>query len=383
MKRATAVIGANYGDEGKGLIVDYVAADTPGDKVVVRFNGGAQAGHTVVTPEGKRHVFSHFGSGTLAGASTYLAKHFVCNPLLFWKESDHLRELGCLPTIAADPRCLVTTPYDMMLNQAVEEKRGAKRHGSVGVGFGETIERNIYPSFQLWKSDLADREKVVKRLRLIRDQWIPTRCRALGIPPLNRKEHRLSDELLEKTADACVAFERAVGTAGAEFLERKSVIFEGAQGLCLDMNSKNFPHVTRSNTGLTNVVPLARALGLSLKVIHATRCYLTKHGAGPLPGEYVPDPPIADETNVDHPYQGVFRFGELDISSLKARIAVDLALAPGAESVIALTCTDHVTPVVVAKLKAQLGTVGFWSEGPRRDHVAASADAVSKKAAVG
>lgn len=369
MKRTMVVIGANYGDEGKGLIVDYLAANTPGEKVVVRFNGGTQAGHTVVTPEGKRHVFSHFGSGTLAGASTYLAKHFVCNPLIFWKEANHIRELGAEPIIFADPRCFVTTPYDMLMNQMVEEKRGDKRHGSVGVGFGETIERNIYPAFQLWKSDLSDRDKIVRKLRLIRDQWMPTRARQLGVPALPKNDPRLTNDLLEKTADACMAFDGAVGTAGAEFLARKGVIFEGAQGLCLDMNSKNFPHVTRSNTGLTNVVPLARMLGLSLRVVHVTRPYLTKHGAGPLPAEYVPDTPIADETNVEHPYQGVFRFGKLDVAALKERIAADLKLASGAESAIALTCTDHVTPVAVAQLKAKLGGAWLWSEGPRRDHV--------------
>ena len=71
----TAIIGANYGDEGKGLLTDYYAAKSK-HSVVVRFNGGPQAGHTVVTPEGKRHVFSHYGSGTLAGAQTFLSKHF-------------------------------------------------------------------------------------------------------------------------------------------------------------------------------------------------------------------------------------------------------------------------------------------------------------------
>jgi len=74
--------------------------------------------------------------------------------------------------------------------------------------------------------------------------------------------------------------------------------------LALDMNSKNFPHVTRSSTGLTNVLPIARVLSLDLDIIYVTRSYLTKHGAGPLPGEYVPDPPIVDETNTNHPYQG-------------------------------------------------------------------------------
>ena len=85
MNHAHVVIGANYGDEGKGLMTDYLA-DKYQAEVVVRFNGGAQAGHTVVTPAGQRHVFSHFGSATLSGSRTFLSKHFVANPILFLKE---------------------------------------------------------------------------------------------------------------------------------------------------------------------------------------------------------------------------------------------------------------------------------------------------------
>lgn len=373
MRRATVVIGANYGDEGKGLLVDYLASTSSGPTAVVRFNGGAQAGHTVVTPEGRRHVFSHFGAGTLAGADTYLAKHFVCNPLLFWKEARTLSDLGHQPqTIAADPRCFLTTPYDMLVNQAIEDARGDKRHGSVGVGFGETIERNQYPAFQLWKSDLADRDKVTGKLRLIRDKWLLHRTHQLQLPRFQKDDSRLTDEMLDKTVEAFCAFEAAVGTAGAEFLERKSVIFEGAQGLALDMGSENFPHVTRSNTGLTNVLPIARALGLLLDVVHVTRPYLTKHGAGPLPEEREPDPRWTDETNTAHPYQGTLRFAPLNVTEMLARIDADRALDRMGRYSVAMTCTDQVSQALVAELCSRIGDVSIRSAGPRRDNVSGS-----------
>ena len=121
MHHAHVVIGANYGDEGKGLMTDYLVKKHNAE-VVVRFNGGAQAGHTVVTPDGQRHVFSHFGSGTLAGARTFLSKHFVANPILFLKEKKVLEELS--PTkklhnrfMWVDPSVMITTPYDMLINQ--------------------------------------------------------------------------------------------------------------------------------------------------------------------------------------------------------------------------------------------------------------------------
>src|SRR6266436_2186871 len=110
--RARAVIGANFGDEGKGLVTDYLCA-TQGAGMVVRYNGGAQAGHTVVPPDRKyRHVFHHFGSGTMCGVPTFLSQFFVCNPLACMYEANELLALGVNPVLYAHPNCLVTTFAD-------------------------------------------------------------------------------------------------------------------------------------------------------------------------------------------------------------------------------------------------------------------------------
>jgi hypothetical protein len=181
--QAYAVIGAGFGDEGKGLITDYlVHQGRPDLTMVVRFNGGAQAGHTVVTPQGKRHVFSHFGSGTLAGASTFLSEHFIVNPHLFCKEVGELVSVGCEEvTVIVDPRAVVTTPYDMFINRAVERQRAGSRHGSVGVGINETIERSGHTGFKLTVGDLWDEKRTLSMLRAIREHWVPQRLKALGI----------------------------------------------------------------------------------------------------------------------------------------------------------------------------------------------------------
>ena len=86
MKDIKVVIDSNWGDSGKGHIVDYLASKCGSDGLVIRYNSGAQAGHTVVTPDGIRHVFSHFGSGTLINRPTYLSRFFVCHPYEFSKE---------------------------------------------------------------------------------------------------------------------------------------------------------------------------------------------------------------------------------------------------------------------------------------------------------
>ena len=90
-----AVIGAAFGDEGKGSCTAFLSNPST---LVVRYNGGAQAGHTVIH-NGARHVFHHFGSGSFKGAATYLSRHFLVNPLLWQNELTELLELGIDPVL--------------------------------------------------------------------------------------------------------------------------------------------------------------------------------------------------------------------------------------------------------------------------------------------
>jgi adenylosuccinate synthase len=272
-RTAQAVIGAGYGDEGKGLLTDLLASRTE-DAVVVRSNGGAQAGHTVVTPDGIRHVFHHVGSGAFAGAATHLSRHFVAHPMLLLEEWRTLRALGADLRLSSDPRALVTTPWDVMLNQAVELMRGDGRHGSTGVGFGETIERNLRPEFAIATQDLY-RPGLAARLARIRDTLVPERLAKLGVPALPAE---LADALADPglitryLADCEAWLDRVDLLPDRRLGEDRPVIFEAAQGLLLDQDYGAFPHVTRSNTGLRNMLAIAAAAGLpGIDVIYATR----------------------------------------------------------------------------------------------------------------
>ena len=140
-KKAIVVIGAGYGDEGKGLMTDYFCRSAPSNPLVIRFNGGAQAGHTVVTEDGRRHVFSHFGSGEFAGARTYLSDDFIVNPIKFREEYNTLYSKHVRPITYISENCRITTPYDMILNQCIETCR-SNRHGSCGLGIFTTIQRH-------------------------------------------------------------------------------------------------------------------------------------------------------------------------------------------------------------------------------------------------
>ena len=120
----------------------------------------------------------------------------------------------------------------------------------------------------------------------------------------------------------CADFANSVFPLG--IAQCKDPVFEGAQGLLLDQNNKeNYPHVTRSNTGIQNVRALCGQAGISdIDAYYVSRTYLTKHGAGKLPGE---DPLLAfaDDTNLEHPFQGKLRFAPLDYATLRSRVEAD------------------------------------------------------------
>ena len=361
MKRtAKAVIGANYGDEGKGLMTDYHVAPAGPQGIVVRFNGGAQAGHTVTTPEGVRHVFSHIGSGALAGAATFLSRHVVCHPVLFFKEAAALEAAGlpAPPRIFVDERAPVSTLYDILINQIVERHRGTNRHGSCGMGIGETIERNLDADFALTVADLRQGAAwLLHRLAAIRKTYVPKRLAELGIPELDAEaaEWLASDTAMQHYAHAAMRFCRATQPARPAMLaDWGQVVFEGAQGLLLDQDRGAFPYVTRSHTGIRNALDVAGEAGIdALDVTYVSRAYLTRHGAGPLANELSgkPYPGICDDTNIPNEFQGSLRFAHLDLDLLARTIHTDFGDAGAWPGIavrldLALSCLDQVGPAV-------------------------------------
>ena len=350
--RAQAVIGAGYGDEGKGRMVDAIAHGLGAGTVVVRSNGGAQAGHSVVTPDGYAHVFHHCGSGALAGAATHLSRFMVSQPMMLVEELRAVAALGGTIAITADPRGFVTTPWDMMANQAVEVARGPRRHGSCGLGFGETVGRCEETGYALTVADLARRD-LRQRLIAIRDGWLPARLAALGVASGGAGSEFLvaarSDGLLERyLADCGDYLEFVAMRPDGDLGSAAHVLFEGAQGLMLDQHHRDFPFVTRSNTGIANMVAIAAEAGVDrIDAHYMTRCYVTRHGRGPmvdqrdLGGLFA----VVDPTNQPNPWQETIRTGLLDVDVLAATIRSDLDLAAGSRVDVVphlgLSCLDQ------------------------------------------
>ncbi len=239
----------------------------------------------------------------------------------------------------------------MMINQMIERERGDGRHGSCGIGFGETLERNLNPVYALTVGDLAD-EALADRLDVIRRHYAPNRLARLGFGDACLREAGLfqSDAILERYVEDVRCFLSAVTVMDARAaIQGRQMLFEGAQGLLLDQERGFFPYVTRSHTGLRNVLALAGEWGLErLAVTYATRAYLTRHGAGPLPGELPekPYPGVTDPTNIPNDYQGTLRFAWLDLDLLGRAIAADLSDVGRVADVsvnprLAITCLDQ------------------------------------------
>lgn len=348
-RRATIVVGLGFGDEGKGLTVDWLCREEPG--LVIRFNGGCQAGHTVAITGGTRHVCSSFGAGTLRGLPTYWTAYSPVSPQPLRRELEALRAAGCTPTLLLDPLCPVITPYDVWNNRILEKERGARRHGSCGMGFGAALAREETTPHRFYAMDLFTPFVARQRLRAIASYYRGQE--SAGSIADAAWEADLEADFLEELEQ--LRSLRAEGilelVPAPALLDRlpncPHLIFEGAQGILLDREHGFFPHVTRSHTTARNAIEWLQRYGRGeiggVEEILVSRAYHTRHGAGPLPGEAIPLDlrGTGEETNTDNPWQGPFRVAPLDEGLIRYAVQVDGTLSGLTRRRLMITCLDQ------------------------------------------
>ena len=288
----------------------------------------------MVTPDNIRHVFHHFGSGTLAGADTYLSEDYILNPMTFRKEYEELEAMGFSPKVYANPFCMWSTPYDMIMNQILEDSRGNKRHGSCGMGIWETIKRydTFCKAYSLRKfNDLSTHAKV-NLLEFLRNeyfekQWMKISFAIWGDWVDILYSHNLMLNFIRDIDFMC----NHITWAKDDVLQSyQNVIFENGQGLLLDQNRTEYgDNTTPSNTGIENPHNIIEKFlpTANVEVCYVTRTYLTRHGAGRFDEECDKseiNSSMEDKTNVPNPYQGSIRYGILNKEELVNRIKKDL-----------------------------------------------------------
>jgi adenylosuccinate synthase len=337
--QAIFIADLGFGDAGKGSIVDYLTRVTQAH-TVVRYNGGAQAAHNVVTPDGRHHTFAQFGSGTfIPGTQTYLSRFMITHPLAMLAEERHLRSVGvedAFERMIIDRQALVTTPFQQSANRLKEISRGRARHGSCGMGVGETMADWLaYGPDVLFAGDLHDRKQVIKKLRFLRDAKYAELETSLSDLPASdalSEELKVFDDpgIIEATADVFEYFAGLVKIVDSDYLGNITrqpgvTIFEGAQGVLLDEWYGFFPYNSWSTLTFKNAERLLSENGFDGQVLKLglIRGYATRHGAGPFVTEDDNlTTQLQDDHNTNNPWQREFRVGYLDFVALRYALQV-------------------------------------------------------------
>jgi adenylosuccinate synthase len=277
------VVGAQWGDEGKGKIVDLLTSQAD---VVVRFQGGNNAGHTLVV-DGEKTVLHLIPAGILhPGKSCVIGNGVVLDPAVFVMEIDRLKQKGFLEDDAQLILSLdahVIMPWHKQIDIAREAAAGAGKIGTTGRGIGPTYEDKVGRR-GLRVRDLLDEARLARRVK----ERLPSaveELRRLGAEPdldeatIVRGYADLGKRLATYATDVSLWLHRAI-KAG------KQLLFEGAQGTMLDVDHGTYPYVTSSNTVAGNaVVGCGLGPGSVDYVLGITKAYSTRVGGGPYPTE--------------------------------------------------------------------------------------------------
>lgn len=374
MKTSFVVIGLGFGDEGKGLTTDYLCLQHP-DALVVRFSGGHNAGHTVALPDGQRHVFSSFGSGTLRENPSYWSSYCTLYPSALLVEYAALHKLGKVPRLFVDARTMITTPYDLAYNQAVEI---INKHGSCGVGVGPTIERNeLLVPYKFYAQDMIYPAVAKHRLEVIH-HYYQEKAKKDGREGLLDMYVSLAtptsvDLFFEDMEDTLKIVD--IVAASEIFNRFDTFIFEGSQGILLDQNYGFFPHVTRTNTTSQNAMEMIEKYGLGIPdVYYITRAYLTRHGNGPMAneGQKLELVNIEKETNILNDWQGNFRRSILDLDMINYALQCDANYTANCPKHLVVTCLDQLTEPLRVSAHGQIFTPHSFEEVIRKKQIYAA-----------
>jgi adenylosuccinate synthase len=335
--RGFIIIDLGFGDAGKGLLTDFLVRRT-GAGLVIRYNGGAQAGHNVVAPDGIHHTFSQFGSGTFVpGVRTFLSRHVVIHPSALLVEHKALESKGigdALRRLRISEDARVITPYHQAANRLRELARGPDRHGSCGIGLGETVKDALdFPDDAIRAKDLGDRNLLREKLQRVRQR---KREAATELASSRREDPRTAAELAlfdnPYAPEAWIASAAQLAESGRVIPDSDlsdwagdtpAIIFEGAQGVLLDEEYGFHPYTTWSRCTAANAGEIVAGSfpGMRMEKIGVLRSYAVRHGPGPLPTETVAPAPAVSEHNTAGEWQGPVRYGWFD--AMLARYALE------------------------------------------------------------
>lgn len=286
MQKVKIVLGALFGDEGKGATVHWLCLQSK-NPLVIKFSGGCQSGHRVISA-GVEHVCCQLGAGVLAGVPTYIHENVYVDPIALLNEIKEVEKLGVIPTVFIHPDCRVTTPYD-----AIQDGGDTKvqKHGTCGKGIHATFMRyKLHPESPKFSEITKDPVKYISGFGHDID---------------------IDTEFINAVNE--LSFKVRVLPPNEVLPKYDTLIFEGSQGLLLDMENGLMPYCTPSKVGL-NGVPVGYLEDAEVYLV--MRSYLTRHGGNfdplfeGLVRKYYKH--LEEPTNIDTGPQGKFKIGVLE-----------------------------------------------------------------------
>jgi adenylosuccinate synthase len=278
----TVIIGTQWGDEGKGKIVDLLSEHAD---YVIRFQGGNNAGHTMVV-NGKTFISHLIPSGIIQGKKCFIGNGVVVDPFVLLEEIDYLasNQIDVSPEmLKISDRAHLIMPYHKAVDNAREEKKGDKKIGTTGRGIGPCYEDKATRR-GIRFCDLKNVDLLKEKITTILDEknfYLERYFNTTRIPPeqVISQVMAIRDRLLPYIADVSVALYQG-------YQDGKTLLFEGAQGTHLDIEHGTYPFVTSSSTvagnaaGGSGVGP-----GCLKEIIGIVKAYTTRVGEGPFPTE--------------------------------------------------------------------------------------------------
>ncbi len=271
----TAVIGLQWGDEGKGKIVDYLSEEFD---LVVRYQGGNNAGHTVIVDD-TTYKLNLIPSGIIRGKVCFLGQGVVLDPNHFYKEFDQITKKIESPKIYLSSNISLILEYHKQLDKINELiLKNEKKIGTTSKGIGPAYQDKVgRKSIKLY--DLKSKNIIEEKLDTIKKFYDPILE--------NFDESKIN---IDKTVQDLLSFYDLVKELIIDnsFIKKefknKKILFEGAQGALLDLDHGSYPFVTSSNTVSSNIV-IGSAMQVDYKTVGIFKAYATRVGNGPFPSE--------------------------------------------------------------------------------------------------
>lgn len=360
-RNVIVTFGIGFGDEGKGTIVDFLVREY-GAEQVIRYCGGPQAAHNVVSPERVWHCFSQFGSGTLVpGTKTILTSRMVIEPENLLAEFEYLQRIGhgdALSRLSIDSNCAIVTPFNKMVCQMRNISEGGK-FGSCGMGVGESIRDRSEGGALIIQDLLTGGKVLLRKLSNLHNIHRETAFRILRYYP-GPEMQKTYDYFIKRTDfDSLMEIYRRVGRKisscvidcsarlAKDQLDGVRMVFEGAQGALLDRELGFDPYVTQSRSVWPDAAGLVESSDPdSVMKVGIMRAYGHRHGPGPFVTE---DESLRkqfnDPRNPINRWQGPFRIGWLDLVSMDYGLRIN----DGA-GMLALTGLDRLSGLKTIKI---------------------------------